>query len=306
MMYKVFMAVVETFIVFGFGAFAWKKGMILPSDLDRLSRLTLDFFFPMLTFTTITRNFSRDQLNELWLMPLLGFGLMAFGMASGYLFKRFMKNRTPERERTFHHLCTINNYVFLPLIVLQNIGSDRHVALLLIMNVGSTVGFWTLGVMTLTGGGGGLGKSIRSIWSINLMAVAAALVVCFIGIPIPPVLDRAMSAMGAMSVPFMLLLIGVALTQNYRNVFRHKVDIGYLSIVRLAVIPLLFGLFLKMLPLDADIFLVLLVVVLMPTASSSVLVARRYGGCDEFAAQSIIVTTLLSLLSIPLLMKLLC
>lgn len=304
-MLKVFMAVLETFIVFGFGAFAWKKGFLLPGDLDRLSRLTLDFFFPMLTFTTITRNFNRDQLDELWLMPLLGFGLMAFGMVAGLFFKRFMRHRTPERERTFHHICTINNYVFLPLIVLQNIGNERHVALLLIMNVGSTVGFWTLGVMTLTGGGGGIGQSIKSIWSINLMAVIAALAVAFCGIPVPAVLDRAMSSMGAMSVPFMLLLIGVALTQNYRRILHHKIDIGYLAIVRLAVIPVLFGLFLKLLPLDADIFLVLLVVVLMPAASSSVLVARRYGGSDEFAAQAIIVTTLLSLLSIPLLMKLL-
>ncbi len=305
MMLKVFMAVLETFIVFGFGAFAWKKGFLLPGDLDRLSRLTLDFFFPMLTFTTITRNFNRDQLDELWLMPLLGFGLMAFGMVAGLFFKRFMRHRTPERERTFHHICTINNYVFLPLIVLQNIGNDRHVALLLIMNVGSTVGFWTLGVMTLTGGGGGIGQSIKSIWSINLMAVIAALAVAFCNIPVPAVLDRAMSSMGAMSVPFMLLLIGVALTQNYRSILHHKIDIGYLAIVRLAVIPVLFGLFLKLLPLDADILLVLLVVVLMPAASSSVLVARRYGGSDEFAAQAIIVTTLLSLLSIPLLMKLL-
>ncbi|MGE4564276.1 MAG: AEC family transporter [Victivallaceae bacterium] len=305
MMFIVFMAVLETFIIFGFGAFAWKKGMLLPGDLDRLSRLTLDFFFPMLTFTTITRNFNRDQLDELWLMPLLGFGLMAFGMVAGLFFKRLMRNRTPERERTFHHICTINNYVFLPLIVLQNIGNERHVALLLIMNVGSTVGFWTLGVMTLTGGGGGIGKSIRSIWSINLLAVIAALAVAFCGIPVPAVLDRAMSAMGMMSVPFMLLLIGVALTQNYRSILHHKIDIGYLAIIRLAVIPVLFGLFLKLLPLDADIFLVLLVVVLMPAASSSVLVARRYGGSDEFAAQAIIVTTLLSLISIPLLMRLL-
>ena len=42
----------------------------------------------------------------------------------------------------------------------------------------------------------------------------------------------------------------------------------------------------------------------MPAASSSVLVARQYGGDYEFAGQAIIVTTILSLATIPLLMRL--
>ena len=52
MMYQVFLSILETFIVFGFGALAWKLRMIETGDLDKLSRLTLDMFFPMLTFST--------------------------------------------------------------------------------------------------------------------------------------------------------------------------------------------------------------------------------------------------------------
>ena len=45
---------------------------------------------------------------------------------------------------------------------------------------------------------------------------------------------------------------------------------------------------------------VCIVVALMPAASSSVLIAKRYGGCPDFTGQAILVTTLLSLLTIPL------
>ena len=302
MLLKVFMAILETFIVFGFGVFVWKKGMIHPDDLDKLGKLTLDFFFPMLTFSTITSSFDPERLNELWLMPVLGFGLMAFGGAAGWFLKKFMKNRTPERERTFHHICAINNYVFLPLIVLQNIGNDRHIALLLMMNVGSTIGFWTIGIMTLNGGGS-WAQSIRSIWSINLAAVVAALVVAFLGIPVVGPLAKAIRSMGNMAVPFMLLLIGIALAQCWRRIWTHKFDMTYLTLVRLLVIPVLIGTVLKLLPLPADVLLVTLVVALMPAASSSVLVTRRYGGCEDFAGQAIIITTLISLLTIPLLLR---
>ena len=167
MMYQVFLSILETFIVFGFGALAWKLRMIETGDLDKLSRLTLDMFFPMLTFSTITRTFDPNRLTELWVMPLLGIALMLFGAGAGWVFKRLMKSKGHGREGTFHHICAINNYVFLPIIVLQNIYGERHVALLLLMNVGSTIGFWTIGVLTLTGGGS-LSKTMKSIFSINV------------------------------------------------------------------------------------------------------------------------------------------
>ncbi len=109
MMYKVFLSIVQTFLVFGVGAIAWRLKMIERSDLDKLSRLTLELFFPMLTFSTITRNFDPSQLDELWIMPLLGISMMLFGAGAGWVFKHFMRNKEHGRPGTFHHLCAINN-----------------------------------------------------------------------------------------------------------------------------------------------------------------------------------------------------
>ena len=134
-------------------------------------------------------------------------------------------------------------------------------------------------------------------------AVVAALVVAFLGIPVVGPLAKAIRSMGNMAVPFMLLLIGIALAQCWRRIWTHKFDMTYLTLVRLLVSPVLIGAVLKLLPLPADVLLVTLVVALMPAASSSVLVARRYGGCEDFAGQAIIITTLISLLTIPLLLR---
>ena len=46
MIYKVFLSILETFLVFGVGALAWRLKMIETGDLGRLSRLTLDLFYP--------------------------------------------------------------------------------------------------------------------------------------------------------------------------------------------------------------------------------------------------------------------
>jgi predicted permease len=41
----------------------------------------------------------------------------------------------------------------------------------------------------------------------------------------------------------------------------------------------------------------------MPAASSSVVIAKEYGGSEDFAGATIVLTTLLSLASIPLLLN---
>lgn len=302
MMYKVFVSILETFLIFGFGALAWRLRMIKTGDLGRLSRLTLDLFFPLLTFSTITRNFDPDNLAELWIMPVLGIAIMLIGAVIGHYLRRFLRDQTPARLGTFHHICAINNYVFLPIIILQNVWGERHVALLLLMNVGSTIGFWTIGVMTFTGGGS-LGKALRSIFSINIAAVAAALLVCFLGIPIPEPLAYSIRYLGDITVPFMLVVIGVALVHCFQGMLKGWFDMLYLSLVRLIAIPVVILLLLQLLPLPPDVRETTAVVALMPAASSSVLVAKQYGGDHGFAGQAIIVTTILSLITIPLLMK---
>ena len=71
------------------------------------------------------------------------------------------------------------------------------------------------------------------------------------------------------------------------------------------LLPIAIIMMLKLLPIPEDIFRVLAVVSLMPVSSSSVLVARRYGGDIDLASQAIIITTLLSIVTAPLMLKIL-
>ena len=150
MMYQVFCSIFQTFLLFGLGMIAIRAGMIRRENLAGLTRLALDVFFPFLTFSTILHHFSPEKMHDLWIMPAIGFGMMAAGGIAGFLFRSKLFNETPERKASVHHICAINNYIFLPLIVLDKVWGAHHVALLLLMNVGSTIGFWTIGILTFS------------------------------------------------------------------------------------------------------------------------------------------------------------
>ena len=298
MLVKIIYAIIEMFCMFSVGALAMRLKFIEKDDLSKLGRLVIDIMFPMLAFSSITSKFDPSQLNELWMLPVFGFALMFSGGILGFAFRYGMRNRKDERMITFHHFCAINNYVFLPLIILQSLWGDKYVALLLIMNIGSTLGFWTVGVGILSGGC--IKRTIRNIFSINLLAVVLALSFCFLKIPVPELAANVFSKIGGAAVPLMLIVIGAAIYNSAHHLLKNKWDIIYLSLVRLILIPLILVAVLKLLHLPLEVFRVVFVVSIMPVSSSAVVFMRRFGGNPDLAAQAAVVTTLLSILTIPL------
>jgi predicted permease len=295
---KIIYAIIEMFCMFAVGALAMRLKFIEKEDLTKLGRLVIDIMFPMLAFSSITANFDPTKLNELWLLPTLGFSIMFLGGMLGFAFRYGMRNRTRDRMITFHHFCAINNYVFLPLIILQSLWGSKYVALLLIMNIGSTLGFWTVGVGILSGGS--IKRTFKNIFSINLFAVTLALAFCFLNIPVPSLVANVFSRIGGIAVPLMLVVIGAAIYSSARHILKNKWDIIYLAITRLIIIPLLVVFILKLLPLPLEVFRVVFVVSIMPVSSSAVVFMRRFGGDPDLAAQAAVITTLLSILTIPL------
>ena len=298
MLEKIIYAIIEMFCMLGVGALTMRLKFIEKEDLDKLGKLAIDIMFPMMIFHSITNNFDPSRLNELWMLPLFGFGLMFFGGIMGFVFRYGMRHREEGRMITFHHFCAINNYVFLPLLVLQSLWGEKYVALLLIMNIGSTLGFWTVGVGILSGGC--IRQTLKNIFSINLFAIILALAVCFWKIPVPVMVDNIFSKIGGCAVPLMFILIGAGIYSSAHHLLKNKFDIIYLSLVRLIILPLILLVVLKALPLPQEVFRVVFVVSIMPVSSSAVVFMRRFGGNPDLAAQAAVITTLLSIITIPL------
>jgi len=294
---EIILAILEIFGVFGLGYYARHLGYINETDLNRWSRLVIDFLFPLLAFATIVRGFQAERFAELVPLPLIAFGLMAFGSVCGYLFRQFLKTDDPDVRKTFHHFCAINNYSFLPIIIIQNLWGEEALANLFFFTIGSSIGYWTIGVALL--GNPHPLETLKKIVSPNLVAVFLALALVLTGWRdhLPNLVLNISARAGAAAVPTMLILIGATLYPFPS--MKNKRDLAWLVLVRLVILPFLMVAILKILPISEDVFRIAFVVALMPAAVSSTLITRRYGGSPQFAAQAAILTTLLSVLTVP-------
>lgn len=294
---QIVLAIMKIFGMFLIGWLARRRGYIDRGDLDRMSRLVVDILMPMLIFASILQHFEVSRIPELWPLPLIGFGQMAVGGLLGAVLRAGMQDRDPDARRTFHHFCAVNNFGFLPLIIAENLWGGEGLARVFFLNLGSNIGYWTIGIGLL---GGDLRSAARNMFSPMLLTLLTSLglAVAGGGAWVPGLIVDTAGLAGQAAVPLMLIVIGASLSaEGLRD---HPRDMVYLTVVRLGLIPAVLLAILWHLPLAEDVRQLSAVVAIMPVAVSTVVITRRYGGSPDFAVRAALVTTVSALATVPL------
>ncbi len=297
---KVVLAVIETFAFFALGGFAVERKMFSTDSLKGFSRFAINVLTPFLVFSSIAGKFTRDDLQTAWIFPALGFMMIVFHAVCGRVLLPLLRNKSPERKATFMHMAAVNNFIYLPIIIIGYIFPGKTVAALLFCSVGSTFGQWTVGIAVMAGND--LKKLLRNLISPNSIAVLIA--VCYLLLPwkLPAGIIDFTSRIGNLAIPLCLILIGASVWASRARWTAHLLDLFYTTVVRIVVIPIFTLLVLKLIPLPETARNLALVLAVMPASSGSVLIVREYGGDTDFAGQLILSTTLLGLITMPVLL----
>lgn len=295
----VFSSIAELFGLFAIGWLIRRWDYARKEDLDRWGRIAAEIFYPFLIFHSIIRDFDPATVRTLWMMPALALGLMVAGATVGLLVCRGMKSRDPATRRTFVHLCAMNNFIYLPIFIIQNSLPPAALADFFVFNLGSTIGFWTIGVLTL-GGITEWRSTLRNLISPPLVSMFAAIALAWSGARdwLPQPLIAICRDAGSLSVPLMLIIIGAGLQGAFH---RDQVrDLTFITVLRLFLLPALYIAIIKAMPLPPDLELLAIIVALMPASAVSSVMARLYGGVPAFASAATLVTHVGSLVTVPL------
>ncbi|GEM_PF-433352 len=291
------LSLAEIFGLMAIGGLGRRLDYIDDDEVDRWSRMVLDFLNPAFVFSSVTAGFRTSWHWDLWILPVLGFGISAGGAIIGLALRYGLGTRDGNTHRTFLYFCAVNNYVFLPVVIIQNIWGKAMLADLFFLTLGSTVANWTIGIGVL--GITSLKQMGRNLATPTLGATLAALIVAWCGLAdhIPLVVDHILTRAGSAAVPMLLVLSGASLFK--RSSFRMTWKIVYVTVVRLIILPVIMIAALRMLPLSREVYSIAVLVALMPLAVSSVIYIRLYGGNPEFAAGASLFSTFAAIITVP-------
>ena len=146
----------------------------------------------------------------------------------------------------------------------------------------------------------------KIVFNINMIAVVLGIVLFFLQIKLPEIVDGTMSAVGVMIGPASMIVTGMLLAQmSLRQVFANR-RIYFVTALRLVVVPMISLLLLKFShliswhPDGKKILLVVFLAVITPSASTVTQMCQVYGNDSNYASAINVMTTLLSILTMPL------
>ncbi len=201
-----------------------------------------------------------------------------------------------------------SNTGFMGFPVAEALYGSRGVFLTAMMVMAFNILMYTVGAkVTLRDSEGTLKLSIPKliITPINIATVIG--LVLFIGqIKLPGFVQTVAADFGALVTPVSMFAIGLNIEKrNIRDAFLDK-DCYSAALLRLVLVPLLILVCTKFIPFkEASIVPgVLTLIMAMPSPSATFMLAEQYHADTIFASRVIFITTLLSLITVPLLMLL--
>ncbi len=155
-----------------------------------------------------------------------------------------------------------------------------------------------LGVILASAQSGGIaGALMRALSAPMTIAAGVAVVMNLASIEFPVAIDRSIGVLGAALIPLMLVTLGVQMAGDVRPAL--EIDLGIVSLAKLAAVPLAAALVGSLLGLDGDNLGVLVIQSSMPPAVFCAVVALEFDMEPERTTRTVLGTTLLALLTIP-------
>ena len=281
--------------------FTVRKTGILPAEVDAgVMRLCVMLLTPSLILERVVGNEAVMSPLPVLIAAGLGFGLVVLGIAVSYFAAPLIGLRTHAGRRSFAVSCGLQNYGFVAIPIVSSLFADKGtMGVLFTFTLGVELACWTGGVGLLTG----LGKAP---WKLALNApvitILVSLMLNFTGLHayVPQVAHNTLAMLGACAVPLAVLIIGASIADIWgREKMRWSVAV-LAPLLRLGIIPIAFIAAAWFLPLTVELKRILVIQGAMPSAVFSIMVAKLYGGHPATAVQCVLSTTLVSMITTPL------
>lgn len=286
------------YLVCGFLCHQYK--IITSSSQQQVTNLTLQMLMPCMvfqSFRTVTVSLLLQSMSALW----ISCAVCLFSFLLGkLLYHRFDQNT----RSVLRYATLINNAGFAGLPLAQAMYGEQGVLIASIFLIPIRIFMWSAGITMLSS------KQskphallLKLLKNPNIIAVLLGILRGLLAIDLPDFLDSAITSLSLCVSPLSMILIGVMISQVKPTALFERGVLLY-TFVRLLLLPILVLTCMRCLRLDPILTGTCLMLTAMPAATSTALLASQYQADATLAAKLILVSTITSIITAPLLMLL--
>lgn len=295
--------IAELFLMILMGYIIVKTGLLKEEDSKVISKIVLYLVIPCVIINAFQVDYTSEKVKELLLVFAASVLLQVILLAAVWGAGKVLKLN--EVEATSIYYSNSGNLI-VPLVTFI-LGKEWVLYGCVFMSV-QLVFLWTHGKNAISREGKWDWKKI--VFNVNMISVFAGVVLFFTKIRLPEIVDQALSSVGSMIGPASMIVTGMLIAEmNLRNIFEN-VKVYFISFLRLVVIPVISLAILKISglvnihPDGKKLLLIVFLAVITPSASTITQMCQVYGNDSKYASAINVMTTLLSIITMPLMVLL--
>ncbi len=296
-------SIISLFMIILVGIYGSKKGIITDRVSKGLTDILLEICLPFMIVSSFA--FSYNETIKSNVLKTLYYSLAAYVIiiAVSYLLVIPVKK---ERKTILHFANVFTNTGYIGFPLLNSIYGPEAVIYGSIFNMFFVLFLWTYGVMLYKGTvtKEGIRKEIfKALSNPSVIAVYIGIILMLLNIKLPKMLLSSFSSIGSMTGPLSMILVG-AMSANLR-IKEHVKDwtIYYGFATKTIIIPVVLY-FVSVLIGDRSMVSNSVIILgSMPAAAMTSIFAEAYGIKKDYANIIVIGTTLLSIATLPVLLK---
>ena len=286
------------FIIVIVGYVLCKLGYMGDKFDQKLSAIVIDLTCPALILSSVMGDSLPDRS---LIMPLLGVGFITYFilLIFGFLVPRLItKNRDDQGMIGFALMFANVGFIGYPIV--SSIFGPHAIFYAALLNMPNTFFIFTAGVMLVKGEYSIRQLNPKVLFSPAMIAAfVAALLVAF-NIHTPELIARPVTMVGNITVPAALMVIGSSMARLPIKEIIGSTKVYVSSVIRLVVIPLSLYFLFKVCGVDEVVNDINTVVIAMPVASFGTMFCMKYGRNPALMTEITFITTVFSIITIPL------
>lgn len=289
---------ITLFLLIGVGFLGAKIKLIKPEGRKCLSDILINIVLPCNTISAFLGgvNWSGEFARDCFLSILIS---AAIQLAATFLSPLVFRKLPAERRNvcTYGMICSNSSFIGLP--VAEALFGSMGVLFTSIFQIPIRFTMWTAGLSLFT--------SVNRKDAFKKLLVHPCIIAIFVGFiliflpwKVPEFAANPIRILSRCTTPLSMLVIGSILSgAKIKSLFSK--DIFLFTFIRIILFPLIVFAALKPFELNPLILSISVIMSGMPAGSTASILADKYGADALFASQIIFVSTLFSILTIPLL-----
>ena len=288
------------FLLTGVGFFCRRAGILNQNSVSSLSKFLLNICIPAMIIYSMQIPFSQSiaEKSGTLIFAALCYYVIAFAVC---FVTPYILRCKKEEYGVFRFMTMFSNSMFMGFPILSMFFGPVAIFYAAIFNIPFTLLTYSVGIWILRSGEGGISFSWKLLLNAAFLSTFVGILFFVTSFSIPDPFYGALGLLSDITTPMSLVVTGGFLASLETKAIFSNVRQYFAAGIRLLIIPALAFAVCSLFITDPLILGITVVTAGMPAAVNTVILAEEHDARPDIAAQGVFISTLLCILTIPLL-----